>query len=124
MNNAWQYFNINAINLALDLSCIPQNINSVSELPENDPFRLYLTAVKKKLYTKIHKWFSSRKTKKFEYRFTGKESKSFCHGFMHLITALSVCNSQSPSFLIRLYSLAHLRPSIEGCCFPLQQAEH
>lgn len=117
MNNAWQYFNINAINLALDLSCIPQNINSVSELPENDPFRLYLNAVKKKLncnllYTKIHKWFSSRKTKKFEYRFTGKESKSFCHGFMHLIAALSVCNSQSPSFLIRLHSLAHLGLSL------------
>jgi hypothetical protein len=113
LHNAWQYFNVKVMNLALDLSCIPDKVNSVKQLNDNDPFKLYFTAVKEKLkcsllYSKIKKWFTNRNSGKFEGRFSGKESKSFCLHFMHLIATLSVCNKESPAFLIRLNALAHL----------------
>ena len=46
----------------------------------------------KKLYNKICRWFKEkRKPGDFEFRFTGEETKKFCHGFMFIIEDL-ICD--------------------------------
>ena len=113
-NNAWQLFNKSIMNLSLDVSKIPKGISNVSELPEDCPFSVYLNAVRSQakcnlLYLKIKRWFQSGITKPFDYRFTGKESKQFCHNFMHLISSVYLAvPHQSASFLVKIHSLAHM----------------
>lgn len=113
-NNAWQYFNKQLMTLALDASNIPKATQAIDELPEGCPFLLYLNAIKSEvkcnlLYLKVKRWFQSGRSVPFDYRFTGKESKLFCHNFMLLISCLQLAVQQpSVSFALKIHALAYL----------------
>lgn len=70
------------------------NVRSVFQLPEHNPLCKHLKTLRfklkcKKLYNKICRWFKEkRKSGDFEFRFTGEETKKFCHGFMFIIDDL------------------------------------
>ena len=113
-NNAWQYFNKQLMTLILDASSIPKNTKDINELTEDCPFLLYLHTLKGQvkcnlLYLKTKRWFQSERSRPFDYRFTGKESKLFCHNFMYLISCLYTAVPQpSAAFSLKLHALAYL----------------
>ena len=111
MNNAWQFFNINLLNLVLDMSQISDVINSINDLASNCPFLLYLKAIKvancNLLYKKLKKWFALNRKTSFEFRFTGKESKAFCHNFMQIIASVATEPNESQSCKLKLHALAY-----------------
>ena len=82
------------LEIALAKSNIPQSCKQIDSLPANSPFVAYITALKDKsrvtrLVGKIKIWFSEGRNSPFAYRFTGKETKIFCHKFVCILRALS-----------------------------------
>lgn len=75
-NNAWQYFNKQTLNLALNVSQIPKGINDITELHEDCPLLVYLNTIKYQLkctllYIKLKRWFQAGISTSFDFRFTG-----------------------------------------------------
>lgn len=96
-NNAWQHWNLDALNTAMQLTDradIDKANGNINHLPNTTPMAKYMTVLKEtikagRLYKKVQKWFSEkRKTEDFSYRFTGKESKLFCWHFMKICKTL------------------------------------
>ena len=76
----------------------------VSNLPDETPLKKFVLSIKNdvgasRLYKNIKKWLKEGRKKKFEYRFTGKETKCFCHKFMFLIDSLRRENDMGPESL-------------------------
>ena len=95
-NNAWQYFLKAFLKESIGKSNILPSQKTFSDVPEDSCFANMVTALQyevkaKRLATKVKKWFdeTQRKQADLQYRFTGKESQSFCHNFMRLIKVLS-----------------------------------
>lgn len=68
---------------------------SFSQVPSKSPFAQYIKAMRvdcnmSRLAKRIIKWFNDTRgqEKKFEYRFTGKDSRMFVHNFMFLIASV------------------------------------
>lgn len=109
-NNAWQYINSLLLEEAVSRSNISVAGCDVSALPDKTPLKKFVLSVKNdvgatRLYKKIIKWLKEGRKKKFEYRFTGKETKCFCHKFMFLIDSLKREN-ETDRELLRLMSVA------------------
>lgn len=71
------------------------NASSFQQLPSNSPFVCYVKTLQSKchltrLASKIIRWFNDlrHKEKKFDYRFTGKDSRGFVNNFMYLISCV------------------------------------
>ena len=109
-NNAWQYIHSILLEEAVSRSNIPVTGVDLSALPDETPLKKFVLSIKNdvgasRLYKKIKKWLKEGRKKKFEYRFTGKETKCFCHKFMFLIDSLRRENDMGPESL-RLMSVA------------------
>ncbi|XP_028416686.1 uncharacterized protein LOC114540874 [Dendronephthya gigantea] len=118
-NNAWQYMHGKILQEAVVKSNIPTSCTDVSTLSLDSPFKKFLFALKddvkaSRLYKKILIWFKSGRSKKFEYRFTGKDARMLSHNFMYLIHSLTLPNDSKQSQL-RLATLAF-------CCLKLRDA--
>lgn len=96
-NNAWQYFFKAVLAEAIRKSKLPADCNKkFSEVPTDSPFARVITALQTEVKTgrlanKVKQWFNETQGCKSDlhYRFTGKDSRCFCHNFMRLIKWLS-----------------------------------
>lgn len=120
-NNAWTYMHglMLEIALAKSCTCIMQSCKQIEDLPPESMFRTYITVLKDqlgatRLAKKIKLWFQEGRKGAFNYRFTGKESRLFCHKFMFLLHALSQPGDSSET-KVRLASIAF-------CCLQLRDA--
>ena len=121
-NNAWQYFFKALLKEAIGKSDILPTHKTFSDVPEDSCFANVVTALRyevktTRLATKVKKWFDETQGKQgdLQYRFTGKESRLFCHNFMRLIKVLSRegdCKKQRQTVLTLVYIGIRLR----DCC--------
>lgn len=95
-NNAWQYFFKGVLKEAIAKSNLPDTCKKFMDVPRDSPFSQLVTALKfevkaKCLARKVIKWYDETQGngQDLQYRFTGKESRLFCHNFMRLIKWLS-----------------------------------
>ena len=95
-NNAWQYFFKSLIKEAIGKSTLPSSCKTFVDVPNDCCVARVLTALQyevkaTRLARKVKQWFDETqgKSKDLQYRFTGKESRLFCHNFMRLIKFLS-----------------------------------
>ena len=107
-NNAWQYLHNIMLEIVLEKSELPPGFTNLDNLPENCLFLVYLTILKDtlkltRLVKKLIRWFKDGQKNAFSYRFTGKETKVFCHKFMFIIQCLNHA-ADSPS--LKLAALA------------------
>ena len=93
-NNAWQHWHLFLMKFALSKSDL-SNCATIKDIPPTSTFGRYYFCIKStikatRLAKKIQKWWldGRAKNKDLEYRFTGKESRLFCHNFMKLILAI------------------------------------
>lgn len=118
-NNAWQYLHTIILEIVLAKAKVPPSCTDINSLPDNSPFIVYLRILKDtlkvtRLVKKLTRWFREGRKNSFAYRFTGKETKKFCHKFMFVIQCLSDANN-SPGTKLRLAALAF-------CCVQLRDA--
>ena len=118
-NNAWQYMHGKLLQEAIVKSNVPPSCNDFSVLPQDSPFRKFLVAMKQdvkasRLYKKVLKWFKGGRQQRFDYRFTGKDSRLLSHNFMSLVHSLSM-PGDSLQAQLRLVTLAF-------CCIQLRDA--
>ena len=100
-----------------------------SDVPEESCFANVVTArqyeVKaKRLATKVKKWFDETQGKQadLQYRFTGKESRSFCHNFMRLIKVLSR-EGDSKKQRKTVLTLVYVGIRLRDCCSTFNRFE-
>ena len=100
-NNAWQYFFKAVLTESKRKSKLPADCKKFSEVPTESPFARVITALQtevktRRLANKTKQWFNETQGSGAElhHRFTGKDSRCFCHNFMRLIKWLS-CESDS-----------------------------
>ena len=103
-NNAWQYIHSILLEEAISRSNIPVTGVHLSTLPDETPLKKFVLSIKNDVGTsglceKIKKWLKEGRKKKLEYRFTGKETKCFCHKFMFLFDSLRRENDMGPESL-------------------------
>ena len=94
-NNGSQQLHAMFLQQVLSICSLPFQLNSISELPHTSPMSKYLVAMEcqvkaTRLKKQLVKWLMDERTrnKDFTYRFTGKDSKLFLHGFMYLLNAI------------------------------------
>ena len=80
---------------AVAKSNIPATCKTFAEVPQDTCLGRVVTALKcevkaGRLAKKVRKWFDETQGKSgdLQYRFTGKESRLFCHNFSRLLTFL------------------------------------
>ena len=120
-NNAWQQWNASVLKYALSRSNLG-NCQSISDVPTNSCFGKYYHCIRftvkaTRLAKKIRKWFSDDRTKNklLEYRFTGKESRLFCHNIMCIVQSLKTDADQvSHTFQLHVFAYTgiNLRDSV------------
>lgn len=107
-NNGWQFWH--SFILEISVSKSPQNCNEIQKLPADCAFVGYLDCVRElglsRLAKKVKKWFTEGRKKSFDYRFTGKETKTLCQNFMSLINIIS-CDSDPPETKLKTATLAY-----------------
>lgn len=118
-NNAWGYLHSLMLEIALSKSKIVTSCSDIDSLPVDSPFVHYLVTLKEKLKVtrlvkKVKCWFSEGRKKSFAYRFTGKETKVFCHQFIFVLHSLSSC-SDGQEMQLRIAAIAY-------CCVQLRDA--
>ena len=94
-NNAWGYFFKVLLKEAVAKSNIPATCKTFAEVPQDTCLGRVVTALKcevkaGRLAKKVRKWFDETQGKSgdLQYRFTGEESRLFCHNFSRLLTFL------------------------------------
>lgn len=118
-NNAWQYMHGKLLEEAVVKSNIPLSCIDIFVLPRDSPIRKFLHSLKHdvkatRLYKKVLTWFKGGRSKKFDYRFTGKDARLLSHNFMYLIHSLAMPN-ESEKNQLRLVTLSF-------CCLKLRDA--
>lgn len=118
-NNAWAYFHQLMLETALAKSGITGSCKQIEDLPSDSPFSLYITVLKNqlrvgRLVKRIRTWFNEGRKGPFSYRFTGKETRIFCHKFMFVLHALSQA-TDPPETKLKIASIAF-------CCLQLRDA--
>ena len=98
-NNAWGYFFKVLLKEAVAKSYIPSTCKTFAEVQKDTSLGRLVTALKCEvkagcLAKKVCKWFDETQGKQgdLQYRFTGKESRLFCHNFARLLTFLRQAN--------------------------------
>ena len=109
-NNAWQHFHLVLLNEAKHRSTPLPNCNKLSDLPIDCVLKKFILAIKHKvgagrLYKKVCKWFRGGMKGKFEFRFTGKETRKLCYNFMYLVDSLTKPN-ETPLEMIKSIAFA------------------
>ncbi|KAK2562638.1 hypothetical protein P5673_014329 [Acropora cervicornis] len=110
-NNAWQQWNSFVLKYALSRTDL-RNCDTVFEVPTNSCFGKYYHCIRfmviaTRLAKKIRKWFADDRTrnKQLEYRFTGKESRLFCHNFMSIVEGVTMDDDQqSHTFKLHVFA--------------------
>ena len=120
-NNAWQQWNSFVLKYALSRTDV-RNCDTVFEVPTNSCFGKYYHCIRfmvkaTRLAKKIRKWFADDRTrnKQLEYRFTGKESRLFCHNFMSIVEGVTMDDDQqSHTFKLHVsaYTGINLRDAV------------
>lgn len=109
-NNEWQFWHSFVTDIAVSKSQIPQNCNELNKLPSDSTFICYINCLKEfglsRLAKKVKKWFTEGTKKSFDYRFTGKETKTLCQKFMFFVDAIS-SDSDPPKTKLRIATLAY-----------------
>ena len=118
-NNAWGYLHSLMLEIALSKLKIVTSCNDINSLPVDSSFVHYLVTLKEKLKVtrlvkKVKCWFSEGRKKSFAYRFTGMETKVFCHKFMFVLRSLSN-GSDVQEMQLRIAAIAY-------CCVQLRDA--
>ena len=126
-NNAWQHWNASVLKYALSRSNLG-NCESISDVSPNSCFGNYYYCIRflvkaTRLAKKIRKWFSDGRTKNksLEYRFTGKESRLFCHNVMCIVQSLKTDVDQE-SHTFQLHVFAFTGKKLKGFSLPFQQS--
>jgi hypothetical protein len=101
---------------------LSSNIKSFSDVPKSSPFSKYIKTLRTKcrlsrLASRIIKWFNESRSegKRFDYRFTGKDSRAFLHGFMLLIAAVEPSARPGSKEQYTFHVLAYLCLTLRGC---------
>ena len=110
-NNAWQQFNLMLIKDAIERSKLGKN-DKYKDIPPDCIFKKYMTVLRNvvranRVFKKVRKWFNEGRTNEFSYRFTGKDTKLFCHKFMYLVKALDF-EGQTPCQKMFVYVYAYV----------------
>ena len=109
-NNAWQQLHQVMLQHSTAKSNIPSSCTNPADLPEC-PFSLHLSALKEmgvsRLHKKVKSWFAQGRKGALSYRFTGKETKKFCHKFMSVVTAIS-CDDDRPVHKLQICAFAFI----------------
>ena len=120
-NNAWQYFFKAVLTEAIRKSKLPADCKKFSEVPADSPFAQVITALQtevkaRRLANKTKQWFNETQGSgaDLHYRFTGKDSRSFCHNFMRLIKWLR-CEKDSSKERQTVLALAYLGVRLRDC---------
>jgi hypothetical protein len=121
-NNAWQYFFKALLQEALGKSKLKPSHKTFSDIPEDICIARVVNALQyevkaKRLSNKVRQWYNETLGKKayMQYRFTGKESRSFCHNFMRLIKQLS-CEGDSQKEKQTVLTLVFIGIRLRDCC--------
>lgn len=87
---------------------------SIVDIPPESCFGRYYNCLRFhvkaiRLAKKVRKWFADgrEKNKDLDYRFTGKESRLFCHNFMSIVKNLRM-DSDQRSHTFQLHVFAHI----------------
>ncbi|KAK2547134.1 hypothetical protein P5673_033100 [Acropora cervicornis] len=110
-NNAWQQWNSFVLKYALSHTDV-RNCDTVFEVPTDSCFGKYYHCIRfmvkaTRLAKKIRKWFADDRTRnrQLEYRFTGKESRLFCHNFMSIVEGVTMDDDQqSHTFKLHVFA--------------------
>ncbi|CAH3167592.1 unnamed protein product, partial [Porites evermanni] len=112
-NNAWQQWNLSVLKYALSRSDV-STCKSIVDIPPESCFGRYYNCLRfhvkaTRLAKKVRKWFADgrEKNKDLDYRFTGKESRLFCHNFMSIVKNLRM-DSDQRSHTFQLHVFAHI----------------
>ena len=121
-NNAWQYFFKTLLKEALGKSELLRAISTFADVPTSSVFYKVIHSLQyevkaKRLAKKVKKWFDETQGKQadLQYRFTGKESRLFCHNFMQLIKSLS-SESDSKKQKQTVLALVYIGVRLRDCC--------
>ncbi|CAB4011121.1 Hypothetical predicted protein, partial [Paramuricea clavata] len=92
----------------------------LQEVPSTSPFHKYIDAMRTKcnlrrLANKIIRWFNENRDSKFDYRFTGKDSRCFLQNFMFLIAAMEPFLKDKTKALFTFHVLAYLCLTLRDC---------
>ena len=101
---------------ALAKSSITGTCKQINDVPPDSPFSFYITVLKNqlrvgRLVKRIKSWFNEGRKRSFSYRFTGKETRIFCHKFMFVLHPLS----KETETKLKIASIAF-------CCLQLRDA--
>jgi hypothetical protein len=92
-NNACALASRLVLQEVLLISQLSSTMKSFLQVPSTSPFHKYIDTMRTKcnlrrLANKIIRWFNENRDSKFDYRFTGKDSRCFLQNFMFLIAAM------------------------------------
>ena len=121
-NNACALAHRYLLDEVIALSCLSSSVKKFSELPSTSPFAKYVTVMKTKCHLsrlgkKVVKWFNDTQAdgKKFDYRFTGRESRFFLYNFMYLIDVVEPFAKQGSKRHFTLHALAYFCITLRNC---------
>jgi len=121
-NNAWQYFFKALLKEALAKSMLKPTYKVFSDIPQDLCIARVVTALQfevkaTRLAKKVRQWYNDTQCKKgdIQYRFTGKESRLFCHNFMRLIRYLSH-DGDSRKQRQTVLALVYIGIRLRDCC--------
>jgi hypothetical protein len=121
-NNACALSHRYLLDEVLLISNISSNVKSFSQLQSTSAFAKYVHTMKTKcqmsrLANKIMKWFNECRSdgKRFDYRFTGKDSRLFLHNFMFLIAAVNPSAQAGSKEEYMLHVLAYTCLTLRSC---------
>ena len=121
-NNAWQYFFKTLLKEALGKSGLSRSYSTFADVPTNSCFYKVIYSLQyevkaNRLAKKVKKWFDETQGRQadLQYRFTGKESRLFCHNFMQLIKSLS-SEGDSKKQKQTVLALVYIGTRLRDCC--------
>ncbi|CAB4017352.1 Hypothetical predicted protein, partial [Paramuricea clavata] len=99
---------------------LPSAIKSFLQVPSTSSFHKYIDAMRTKcnvrrLANKIIRWFNENRDSKFDYRYTGKDSRCFLQNFMFLIAAMEPFLKDKTKALFTFHVLAYLCLTLRDC---------
>lgn len=121
-NNAWAYFFKVVLKEAVAKSVISPSCKSFSDVPENSCLAQIVQALKTEVKTgrlakKVVRWFDETQARQgdLQYRFTGKESRLFCHNFSRLLLFLRQAGDTKKQKQT-IFALLYIGIRLRDCC--------
>jgi len=121
-NNACALVHKTFLEEVILVSNIPNDHLSFFQLPQDNPLVKYVNTMKSKcslsrLANKVVKHFDEAgpDAKKFDYRFTGKDSRLFLHNFMYLVNVIEPGLQDGTKSKFQFHVLAFLALTLRNC---------